>query len=68
MVTLKRKAIGTRFKYKPFINNHNWEGIKYLSGKDDLGKYEQKMDNVLYEQKMKKCPAYTSKYNFTRKK
>ena len=30
-------------KIKPFINKYNWEGINYLSWKDDWKKFEKKM-------------------------
>ena len=57
---------------KPFINKHNWEGIKYLSGKDDLGKFEKNNSSValdvLYKKEMKICQAYISKYSSTQKK
>ena len=29
-------------KVRPFIDNHNWEGINYPSEKDDCKKFEKK--------------------------
>ena len=53
------------FKYiKPFINEHNWEGIKYQSGKDDWEQFGKNnfniAFNVLYEKEMKIWLAYNS--------
>ena len=57
---------------KPFINKHNYEKIKYLSGNDGWRKIEKNNFNIalnmLYENEMKICPAYISKYNSTRRK
>ena len=42
MVTINREEIrdhlGRFSNIKPFINQHNWEGIKHPSGKDDAEK------------------------------
>ena len=45
-------------KVKPFLNKCNWEGINYLSEKDDWKKFEENnvtmAVNVLYAKKEKK--------------
>ena len=56
-VFLNREAIWRYpeivFKIKPFIDHHNWEGIKYRSEKNDWGKSQKNKANValnvLYE-------------------
>ena len=49
-------------KIKPFINEYNWEGIKYSSEKDDWTKFEKNNVtialNVLYAKKEKMYPPY----------
>ena len=56
---------------RSFINKHNWEEIKHLSGKNDWGKFEKNNFNVtlnvLYVKEMRICPAYISKYESSRK-
>ena len=32
-------------KIKPFINKYNWEGVNFLSEKDDWKKFEKKKCN-----------------------
>ena len=53
-------------KIEPSINKYKWEGINFLSEKDDLKKIEK--NNVLYAKKEKICPAYVSKNNSNREK
>ena len=53
------------------MNKHNWQGVKYVSGKDDWAKFEKNNNavvNMLYEKEMKLCPAYISKSKSTHKK
>ena len=54
-------------KIKLFINKYNWEGINFLSEKDDWKQFEKNNVaiglNVLYAKKEKIYPAYVSKYN-----
>ena len=54
-------------KIKLFINTYNWEGINFLSEKDDWKQFEKNNVaiglNVLYVKKEKIYPAYVSKYN-----
>ena len=54
-------------KIKLFVNKYNWEGINFLSEKDDWKQFEKNnvaIDlNVLYVKKEKTYPAYVSKYN-----
>ena len=49
-VFLNREAIWRYpeivFKIKPFIDHHNWEGIKYRSEKNDWGKSQKNKANV----------------------
>ena len=57
---------------KCFINNYNWKGIIFPSGKDDWKRFE-KNDltialNYLYVQKEKIYPADVSKHNSNREK
>ena len=46
----------TKIQTKPFINKYNWEGINYLSEKDDWGKFEKNnitiSISVLYAKKI----------------
>ena len=59
-------------KLKPYINQHNWKDIKFPSDKEDWKKLEQNNKeialNVLFAPHNKNEPAYTSKYNYKRKK
>ena len=61
-------------KLKPYINQHNWKDIKFPSDKEDWKKFEQNNKeialNILFVPYNKKEiePAYTSKYNYKRKK
>ena len=59
-------------KIKPFINKYNWEGINFLSEKDDWKKFEKNNVsialNVLYAQKEKTYPVFVSKHNSNRGK
>ena len=61
-------------KLKPYINQYNWKDIKFPSDKEDWKKFEQNNKeialNVLFVPHNKKEiePAYTSKYNYKRKK
>ena len=45
MVALNYKKIGRHpesvLNVEPFMNKHNWQGIKYVSGKDDWAKFEK---------------------------
>ena len=61
-------------KLKPYINQYNWKDIKFPSDKEDWKKFEQNNKeialNVLFVPHNKKEIelAYTSKYNYKRKK
>ena len=61
-------------KLKPYINQYNWKDIKFPSDKEDWRKFEQNDKeialNVLFvpHNKKKIELAYTSKYNYKRKK
>ena len=61
-------------KLKPYINQYNWKDIKFPSDKEDWKKFEQNNKeialNVLFVPHNKKEIelAYTSKYNYRRKK
>ena len=59
-------------KLKPYINKYKWKDIKFPSYKEDWKKFEQNNKeialNVLFVPHNKKELAYTSKYNFKRKK
>ena len=61
-------------KLKPPINHYNWKDIKYPPDKEDWKKFEQNNTeialNVLFvpHNKKEREPAYTSKYNYKRKK
>ena len=61
-------------KLKPYINQYNWKGKKFSSDKEDWKKFEQNNKeialNILFVRHNKKEiePAYTSKYNYKRKK
>ena len=61
-------------KLKPYINQYNWKGIKFLSDEEDWKKFEQNNKkialNILFVAHNKKEiePAYTSKYSYKRKK
>ena len=61
-------------KLKPNNNQYNWKDIKFPSDKEDWKKFEQNNKeialNVLFVPHNKKEiePAYTSKYNYKRKK
>ena len=61
-------------KLKPHINQYNWKDIKFPSDKEDWKKFEQNNKeialNVLFVPHNKKEiePAYTSRYNYKRKK
>ena len=61
-------------KLKPYINKYNWKDIKFPSDKDDWKKFEQNNKeialHVLFVPHNKKEVelAYTSKYNYKRKK
>ena len=59
-------------KLKLFMNKYNWEGINFLSQKDDWKKIEKYNVtialNVLYAEKEKIYPAYHSKHNSNREK
>ena len=58
-------------KIKPFINKYNWEGINFLSEKDDWKKIENSVKialNVLYGKKEKIYSGYVSKHNSNREK
>ena len=70
-VSLNNKEIGKYperiTKIKPFTNKYKWEGINFLSQKDDSKKTEKNKRtialNVLYAKKEKIYPAYVSKNN-----
>ena len=50
----------------PFINEYNWDEIKYLSEINDWITFEKNnstIANALYIKEMEKCPAYISKLN-----
>ena len=50
----------------PFINEYNWDEIKYSSEINDWITFEKNnstIANVLYIKEMEKCPAYISKLN-----
>ena len=59
-------------KIKPFIDEHNWEGINSPSGKDDWKIFEKNKPtialNVLYARNKKIYPASVSKHNSNREK
>ena len=61
-------------KLKPYINQYNCKGIKFLSDKEDWKKFEQNNKeivwNILFVPHNKKeiSHAYISKYNHKRKK
>ena len=60
-------------KLKPYINQHNWKDIKFPSDKEDWKKFEQNIGNCLNvifvpHNKKEIEPAYTSDYNYKRKK
>ena len=61
-------------KLQPYINQYDWKGIKFPSDKEDWKKFEQNNKeialNVLFVPHNKKEIelAYTSKYNYKRKK
>ena len=61
-------------KLKEYINQYNWKDIKFPSRKEDWKKFEQNNKeialNVLFVPHNKNDiePAYTSKYNYRRKK
>ena len=61
-------------KLKPYINQYNWKDIKLPSDKEDWKKFEKNNKevalNVLFvpHNKEEIEPAYTSKYNYKRKK
>ena len=61
-------------KFKPYINQYNWKGIKFPLDKEDWKKFEQNNKeialNILFVPHNKKEiePAYISKYNYKRKK
>ena len=54
-------------KIKPFINEYNWEEMKYVSEKDDWTKFGKNnvtiAVNVLYSKKEKMYPPNVSKHN-----
>ena len=54
-------------KIKPFISEFKWEGINFLSERDNWKKYEKNNAatflNVLYAKKENLSPAYVSKNN-----
>ena len=64
-VTLNHKVIkkdSERItKAKPFINKYKWDGINYLSEKDDWKKLEKNQAKKIH-------PAYVSKHNLNREK
>ena len=64
-VTLNHKVIKKDperiAKAKPFINKYNWDGINYLSRKDDWKKLEKN-----HAKKIR--PAYVSKHNLNHEK
>ena len=61
-------------KLKAYINQYNWEDIKFQSDKEDWKKFEQNNKeislNILFVLHNKKEiePVYTSKYNYKCKK
>ena len=61
-------------KLKPYINQYNWKGIKFLSDKEDWKKFEQNNKeiglNILFvpHNKLEIEARYTSQYNYKRKK
>ena len=61
-------------KLKPYINQYNWKDLKFPSDKEDWKRFEQNNKeialNILFVPHNKKEiePAYTSKYNYKRKK
>ena len=68
------KKTRRKSKRKPYINQYNWKDIKFPSDKEDWKKFEQNNKeialNVLFVPHNKKEiePAYTSRYNYKRKK
>ena len=70
-VALNYEEIGKHseriIKAKPFINKYNWEGINFLSEKDDWKKIRINnviiAFNILYAKKEKIYPAYVSKHD-----
>ena len=52
---------------KQFLNEYNWNGIKYPSKKEDWKRFEKNNPtvalSVLYSEEMEMCPAYISKIN-----
>ena len=58
---------------KPYINQYNWKGIKFLSDKEDWKKLKQNNMgiawNIFFAPHNKKeiCHAYISKYNHKHK-
>ena len=75
-VALNHEEIGKNperiTKIKPFINKYKWEGINFLSEKDDWKKIEKNKIkialNILYAKKERIYSAYVSKYNANREK
>ena len=61
-------------KLKPYNNQYNWKDIKFPWDKEDWKTFEQNNKeitlNILFVPHNKKEiePAYTSKYNYKRKK
>ena len=75
-VALNHEEIGKNperiTKIKLFINKYKWEGINFLSEKDDWKKIEKNKIkialNTLYAKKERIYSAYVSKYNANREK
>ena len=69
-----KKDLQKILKLKPYINQYNWKGIRFPSDKEHWKKYEENNKeialNILFVLHNKKEiePAYTSKYNYRRKK
>ena len=61
-------------KLKPYINQYNWKGIKFLSDKEDLKIFEENNKEIalnisfVLHNKKEIEPAYTLKYNYKCKK
>ena len=69
-----KKTLQRISKLRPYINQYKWKDIKFPLDKEDWKKFEQNNKeialNVLFVPHNKKEiePAYTSKYNYKRKK
>ena len=57
---------------EPFLNEHNWDGIRHPSKTKHLKNFESNFViialNVLYRKEMEMCLAHISEYKSTREK